>query len=206
MIAEAFVQLFQNHMVSEVVAAVVYPACAGAVWWAWARLRQLAAIHKAIMPNGGGSLLDRVGAIEDDLVVLRDGQRARDDANSSGDIHTFECNIDGTCVYASRSLAALFGLNQDEMLGYGWLEAVSSAEERRRVQSNWQNAINTGSPYRDSYKIHNRRTGERFIATAHSVISKNRNKPLRIFGTVERVTTIKSEQDIDFPTDFHNTH
>ena len=193
MLSEIFLKVVENHMVREVVSAVIYPSVAGSVWWALAKLRRW-----------GGSLLDRVGAIEDDLVVLRDGQRARDDANSSGDIHTFECNVDGTCVYASRSMAALFGLNQDEMLGYGWLEAISSAEERRRVQGNWQNAIATGSPYRDSYKVHNRRTGERFVATAHSVVSKNRNKPLRIFGTVERVTFIKMDDDPDFPTEFSN--
>lgn len=193
MLAETFLKLVESNVVREVVGGVLYPAAVGSAWWALSKLRRW-----------GGSLLDRVGAIEDDLVVLRDGQRARDDANSSGDIHTFECNIDGTCVYASRSLAALFGLNQDEMLGYGWLEAISSAEERRRVQSNWQNAIATGSPYRDSYKVHNRRTGERFIATAHSVVSRNRNKPLRIFGTVERVTAIKTDNDIDFPTEFSN--
>lgn len=202
MIAEVFLKVVENHIVREVVSGFLYPACAGAAWWAWARLRQLSALHKAIMPNGGGSLLDRVGAIEDDLVVLRDGQRARDDANASGDVHTFECQVDGSCLYASRSLAALFGLNQDEMRGYGWLDAIDGAEERQRVQSNWANALEHGSPYRDTYRVHNRRTGERFIATAHAIVSRNRNqKILRIFGTVERVSLVRTaDHHIDFPT------
>ncbi len=206
--SDSLSSMLQNHIVREVVAGLVYPACAGAAWWAWAKLRQLGAIHKAIMPNGGGSLLDRVGAIEDDLVVLRDGQRARDDANGSGEVHTFECQSDGICLYASRSLAGLFGLSQEEMRGYGWLDAIDGASERQRVQANWMAALANGSPYRDTYRVHNRRTGERFIATAHATVSRNRNgKVLRIFGTVERVSRIREATDytMDFPTE-HAKH
>lgn len=208
MLAETFIRIIESQVVREVATGIIYPAVAGAGWWAWAKLRQLGAIHKAIMPNGGSSLLDRVGAIEDDLVVLRDGQRARDDANGSGEVHTFECQVDGACLYASRSLSALFGLNMDEMKGYGWLDAIDGAAERQRVQSNWMAALANSSPYRDTYRVHNRRTGERFIATAHATVSQNRNgRVLRIFGTVERVSTVRStsEYEMDFPTD-HAKH
>jgi PAS domain S-box-containing protein len=190
MIAEFLQHAFGSELVKQFVVVSVYPVVGGAAVWVWSSIRKLTAIHSAIIGSGGMTLPDRVTAIEDDLVVLRDGQRVR--ADFCGGDATFECDQIGNCVYVSRTLADMFGLDAHSMLGNGWLEGMEGAKERSRVANNWRAALNGSMPWLETYRVHNRKTGERFIAKAHTYVSKNRDgKILRMFGVVEKVAPHK---------------
>lgn len=196
-LAELLHQTISSEAVKQFMSVFVYPAVGGAAIWAWSNVRKLTAIHQAIMGSGGMTLPDRVTSIENDLIVLRDGQRVRADLDSCDP--SFECDAAGSCVYASRTLGELFGMPTHDMLGNGWLEAMDGATERSRVSNNWRFSMNQNTPWLETYRVHNRKTGERFLAEAHTFVSRNRDgKILRMFGVVERVEPVsKIEESSD---------
>lgn len=59
---------------------------------------------------------------------------------------------DGACTWANEVICELFGLNSEEMKGYGWLTSVKESD-RRRVHEEWRYAVDQGIPYSNHYFI-----------------------------------------------------
>jgi len=125
-----------------------------------------------LLPNGGGSIRDAVTRIDRSLQK----SEARWVALIERDVTaTYECAPTGECTYVNRELCNLFGLDKDEMMGNGWLEAIDGQEERERVHSVWAHAVKDNLPYACEYKIKNQLTMVRSLirTTAEPMVDRN---------------------------------
>ena len=64
----------------------------------------------------------------------------------------YVCKPTGECIYASSALCKLFGKQEKEMHGYGWVSAIS--ENYRELEFNkWINSVKNKTPYISVYPI-----------------------------------------------------
>lgn len=98
-------------------------------------------------------------------------------------IGVYECDLDGKCLWANPYLAELFGLDEQDMHGYGWLSAIVK-EERVAAQKRWRTSIEHGIPYDDAYTIENKRTSSRFRCHTRAELVKADGEPLCFIGWV----------------------
>jgi PAS domain-containing protein len=71
-------------------------------------------------------------------------------------IGVYICNKDGECTWTNEHLNNTFGLDSQEMLGFGWLSAIENSD-RKRVNEEWIYAIENKIPYDSEYKVVNNR-------------------------------------------------
>lgn len=71
-------------------------------------------------------------------------------------IGVYICDKDGSCTWTNSWLNKMFGLDSQEMLGFGWLSAIDP-KDRKRVNEEWIYSINNKIPYNASYFIINKR-------------------------------------------------
>ena len=65
-------------------------------------------------------------------------------------VGVYVCDAFGKCEYVNKVLADLFGMQAEDMKGYGWLKPVNDAH---RVHADWKFAIANGLPYRATYTL-----------------------------------------------------
>lgn len=64
----------------------------------------------------------------------------------------YVCRPSGECIYASVGLCTLFGLDYEDMLGYGWTLAIPEPH-RARAADNWEKHVKNHRPYQDTYPV-----------------------------------------------------
>ena len=62
----------------------------------------------------------------------------------------FICNKEGKCTYANKTLASMFGLQQEDMLDYGWATHIV---DKQKAINNWNFSVSNAVPYSDSYEV-----------------------------------------------------
>lgn len=142
-------------------------------------------------PNGGLSMKDRITNIDNSVRMLKHQRRQDDDCAAKP---LFECDANGTCVYANYAMADLLGVDRESLLGRGWLSAIRP-DDRLEQWEQWIGSVRNGIPYAAVYEVQNARTKKKFIvkATAH-VVSDGAGNPLRYFGHIERHQELPSVQ------------
>lgn len=78
-------------------------------------------------------------------------------------VGVYVCGPDGRCNWSNEWLAEAFGIDRDQMRGYGWLNAIAT-DERMQAIERWKYAVNNGTPYVDEYTITNTRSGKTWRA------------------------------------------
>lgn len=104
--------------------------------------------------NAGSSTKDMVKKIMDEqrilikkVDVVNNRQTAMIELN---DIAFFENDATGKCVRANAALCNLFGVTQNKMLGYGWLNYIKHSETEREA---FEQAIETDNEITRDYVI-----------------------------------------------------
>lgn len=142
---------------------------------------QLASIIAELRPNGGGSLRDKVEATH--RLVLIAAARSRF-LIAESDHATYECDLSGRCIYASPTLCTMFGMNEQDMLGNGWQQAIRE-DELEDVRAAWQRAIDQDYPYEQNYTVIHRRHGKEYkLHTSMKPVRDNYGKPIAYHGVV----------------------
>lgn len=105
--------------------------------------------------------------------------------DSSATAH-FECVLpSGECTYVNPALAALFGMEMEQLVGWGWTAAVHP-DDIERVKSHWLSSIEHWRGYRTRYRII--RLGEVISVDASGIIiTDSTGRPLRVWGTVTKM-------------------
>lgn len=106
-------------------------------------------ILKLIKPNGGSSVSDSLSRLEQGLHNLQQVRWTIEDMNGSA---IWQTDRQGKTVYASSALADMYGLDQRDVIGNGWVAAVCS-EDRNRVFQEWKNVVAQGRRFDDTYRI-----------------------------------------------------
>lgn len=92
-------------------------------------------------------------------------------------IGIYICGVDGKFLWTNEHLQELMGLDSQDMLGFGWLQAIAP-EDRKRVHEEWMYAVKEGIEYNCKYTIVNHRTNKliQVSTTAISVVNDAEQK------------------------------
>lgn len=127
----------------------------------------LCRLHDSLGPNADAQIIN---ALEEGSKIRAELLLRMQLVERHLDIGVYLCDADGKCVFASSILCEQFGLDSQEMLGFGW-SAVIPTKQRQRVVEYWQSCVSGGIPYSDQYEINNAVTGRhlRVITEAYKV-------------------------------------
>jgi PAS domain S-box-containing protein len=107
---------------------------------AWKTIDSVEVIRKEMFPNGGTSLRDTVNKtsrlvvdVAKDVSMSIAQNRALAEEMEVG---MFECDAEGSVIWANRALRKMTGLRMEQIRGGGWFNAVHD-DDRRRVQNDW---------------------------------------------------------------------
>jgi len=90
-----------------------------------------------------------------DILMTRGSELILDEArldiieNAVG-LGIYICDPAGRCTYANKTLAKMFGMQQHDMLGYGWFHPIV---DKPKAFTNWNFSIDNNVPYMDVYDI-----------------------------------------------------
>lgn len=101
-------------------------------------------------------------------------------------IGIYVCRPDGECTWANDFLCEQFGLDSQEMRGYGWLAAVSR-HDRDRVLEAWTKAVTMHLPYSETYAVVPANDEETWVAMTESWPVKEGEKIICYVGYVKRL-------------------
>lgn len=144
----------------------------------------LAKLLVELTPNGGSSIKDMVKNTNE-LAIVSDARIRLLQAFS--DVCIFECDAaTGSCTWVNEGICKLFDLHPDQMLGWGWLQAIEPTE-RESVKRSWKESVEGKYPYSWEYTIV-QQNGERVRvrAKAHELRDKT-GKVLMYQGTIKPI-------------------
>lgn len=96
----------------------------------------------------------------------------------------FLTDVTGKCTYANKTLAKIFGMSQEEMLGFGWITPIV---DKQKAYNNWKFAIDNDTPYRDHYVILVNEQEFTVLAEAEASYDENEKEILGYVGIVKIV-------------------
>lgn len=132
-------------------------------------------------------LTDRLETLHNALTVIRRQTRIVHEASKTG---MFECELpSGECVWVNGSLAKLFGMESEQMHGWGWL-AVVHPDDRKRVRDQWLEAVTSRLPYAARYRIIVN-DAPLTVECKAEVIYSDAGLPLSAVGTVAPLPILK---------------
>lgn len=101
------------------------------------------------------------------------------------------CTPDGQNILSSPALCEIFGMNQEDMAGYGWTRPI--LQEERTIQLNhWRNCVTTQAPYIATYKI--KVDGViKIIETSAVAVKSGADKLLFYLGEVKEIEQEQNE-------------
>ena len=101
------------------------------------KLDSIAELSKELVPNGGTSLRDSVNRMEECVVALTSKLRMIVDLN---EWDAFEADMRGNWTCCTGNFDRATGLSNEQMLGYGWVNALHP-DDRARVVSEYKEAL-----------------------------------------------------------------
>lgn len=135
--------------------------------------------------NSGKSIKDRITRI--DNALKREELRNKLLADSLLTIGAYECDAEGDCVWANRTLCEMFGMSFSDMLGNGWLSAICEPD-RKRVWKDWLENIQLDIPYDSVYNVCNVESGEQYSCRSHAIAHRDiKGNILGYYGTVCKI-------------------
>lgn len=147
---------------------------------------ELSNVSKELKPNGGGSIKDQIKQIANDVKIIR---IERDATFYLAKDPMFKTDGKGYYTSVNTSLCNLIGVNEQELLGLGWLNYISS-EDKDRIIDEWENIIESGKELTTFYTLKNPQTSELVPVKCRAVINRTENEIISAIGTLEK-TTIK---------------
>jgi len=118
------------------------------------------AFHAQFGPEAAETLKQIVDDVQRSQTVTQLRQRI---AERHLRVGVYVCGPDGRCTWSNEWLAEAFGIDRDNMRGFGWLNAID-AEQRLEATERWKYAVRNGVPYVDEYTVVNGRIGKTWQA------------------------------------------
>ena len=69
----------------------------------------------------------------------------------------YECNLAGDCIWSNEALQDVFGMNNHEISGDGWLSALHP-QDIIPTSKKWQACVSDWVPYKARYRVINQKT------------------------------------------------
>ena len=85
----------------------------------------------------------------------------------------FVTDSNGLCTLANEEICDLFGSNENEMKGFGWLNFIHP-DDRQKALAAWESVVkNYGMDVKLSYRVVHGDTSEIIFCTYHALISRD---------------------------------
>lgn len=137
-------------------AAAGLSAIIGTAWAVWRVANRIGRVlpfvdklHLHFGDDPASELHELVKAVRSSIGELEVRQRI---SERHLEIGIFVCDIGGKCTWANDILCNAFGLDSQDMLGFGWLAAIAKTDQTR-VHRDWIYAIENELPYSVEYKV-----------------------------------------------------
>jgi PAS domain S-box-containing protein len=156
--------------------------------------KQIEGIQAELTNDSGKSTKDIVNRIEKKLDRVSAGL---DFSFALHEKAVWQCDSYGNCTKASPALCEMFGMTEAEMLGFGWMLAIDTQEERSHVSDEWKKAVETRIPWAQSYCIRAKnRVGRIMIESRSYPHFGDDGKATWFYGTCEIKYHFTTEQTL----------
>jgi len=118
--------------------------------------QKIDAIYKEIRPNGGGSMKDAVGKLQQSVAKIEKRQIA-EYMNSA--FPCLETDDKGDITWVNRSYLRMLNTTFEEVQGKGWKNFVHP-KDRERIFKEWQEAVDDKREYRTTFSFISQNGGE----------------------------------------------
>ena len=134
--------------------------------------------------NGGSTLRDVLDRIQDQLTKASFVQRSL--ILQSGKAF-WETDSEGKWLWASPALCNMIGLEEEAILGHGWVTNIHP-DDQERVFNEWQLAIKQDRQFRSFYRfLHTNGSVVKVLGVCFPVRTGRRNRIIGFVGTLEVV-------------------
>lgn len=137
-------------------------------------------------PNGGSTMRDAIDRIEKRLIITE--QRERIVLNKAN-LHLFECDGAGKCIWANHSFLNLVGRDFEEVSGRGW-ENFVHPDDRERIIDEFKIANDHLRDAEANYRIVNKETRREIRVSSHANIMLNSKN--EIIGWMKEIKLVHS--------------
>jgi PAS domain S-box-containing protein len=97
----------------------------------------------------------------------------------------YECDLNGRCIWINGATRDLFGLEEAQMMGDGWLNALHP-DDIRPTHDKWNLSVKKWVPYKSRYRIINQTTDKVILCEASAVPIYDENEiMLSYLGKIE---------------------
>lgn len=142
----------------------IFGSLLGGLWWAWKNVvKPVLSFIKSM--EDMQKEIKSLHALTDKIEYLKGKTNG---VIYLSDVPMFVCNEEGLCILANRAMCELFGGEEKQMRGYGWLGFIHP-DDRAAAQRHWELAIHSGNEdVTGEYRIIN---GDSVVdAVYHSII------------------------------------
>lgn len=105
----------------------------------------------------------------------------------------FLTDINGFCTYTNPSCQKIYGLEETDMIGEGWIQAIHP-DDRERVVTDWYKTSSAGQEYHDEFRIITSSGIERWIYAHSSPMRLDNGNLTGHVGTFEDITSRKQAE------------
>ena len=144
--------------------------------------RKIDIIFSEMTPNGGSSIKDDVKEIRQEIIIVRERQRA---LAADGAEAIFETDATGNYIWVNRTYTRLVGRDISEVLGHGWQNTIAP-EDQERVITEWYKAVKEHREFSDTFD-YVRTSGTRITCKVRSIKLTHKGT---LLGYIGRVSTI----------------
>jgi len=128
---------------------------------------------------------------------LREAHIQLESALVAGAMYTWSWNIPENRVFTSRSFTRLFGMESDHTTAGLPLEAFIAAihpDDQSRISSAVEQAISTGEPYTEEFRISGNQADPRWVIARGQVEYTDYGDPIAFYGAVVDITDRKQAE------------
>ena len=97
-------------------------------------------------------------------------------------IAIYTTNVDGDCVYANETWLEIAGMNIEEALGKGWINALHP-DDLENISNNWYKSIKSNGKWRYEYRFINKNEKITWVEGTAKELFNDKNELFGYLGT-----------------------
>jgi len=149
---------------------------------------------KEILDNLENLVKERTAELEKANKSLKESEKGLAEAQRIAHIGNWECEIATDKVYWSDGMYRIFGLNSQEGVTYDKFLSHVHPDDREYVYNSTKEALNE-KVYATEYRIVRPDGEERIVHSEREIVFDEKNKPVRMRGTVQDITERKKAEE-----------
>ena len=106
----------------------------------------------------------------------------------------YTTNTDGDCIYANKTWLAMSGMQLDEALGKGWMNALHP-DDLEYVNKNWYQSVESDGKWRFEYRFINKKKEITWVEGTAKELFNDKKERIGYLGTNVDITTRKKTEE-----------